>query len=103
MSDQADQITALMADVERLETLLIATNDACFVLAGILSRAMVDVGIVQRGELADTIEASAGPVDAETHNRLLRTFARSVRMNFPGGRFEVIEGGRAVEVDPDTR
>ena len=40
-------------------------------------------------------------VVAGNRNKLLLAFARAVRMNFPGGQFEVIQGGKSAEVDRD--
>ena len=95
--DQAD----LRARVERLESDLFLANDAAFGLAGIVCRAIVDAGIISRADLAIAIEQRAGLIGHDDRNELLATFARAVRMNFPGGSFDVIECGRPEKVDPD--
>lgn len=79
---------------------MVLVNDALLSLAGILGRAIVDAGVTTRSELADAIEHKAGPADLEGHNPLLLVFSRAVRMNFPGGTFDVVEGGKPREVDP---
>jgi hypothetical protein len=90
----------LPAEVAQLSDLLLKANDATFVLAGILGRVLVDAGAISRQEFAEAIERKAGDPDTEDYNALLAAFARAVRMNFPGGRFDLIEGG-ATKVDPD--
>jgi hypothetical protein len=92
---------SLRAEVSELRKLLLMSNDASFALAGIVARILVEAGAVDRETLAGAIEERAGPIEAEDHNILLRTFARAVRMNFPGGRFDVIAGGKSLFVDPD--
>lgn len=94
LTDQSETIAELRGDVRRLEELVLAVNDAHFCLAGILGRVVVDTGLIDRDALADAIEIRAGSPDNGDHNRLLLTFARAVRMNFPGGSFEVIDGGK---------
>ena len=87
-------VEGLRAEVDRLSSLVVAVNDAVFGLSGILTRAVVDTGLIGRSELADTIEHRAGPKEAADHNPLLLAFARAIRMNFPGGSFDVIDGGK---------
>lgn len=87
-------VEALQAEVDRLSALVVAVNDALFGLSGILARAVVETGLIGRAELADTIEQRAGLQETDDHNPLLLAFARSIRMNFPGGSFDVIDGGR---------
>lgn len=89
-----ESVEELRAEVDRLSALVVAVNDALFGLSGILARAVVDTGLIGRSELADTIEHRAGPQEAVDHNPLLLAFARSIRMNFPGGSFDVIDGGK---------
>ena len=100
MTDTSAEILRLRAEVQRLEAALLVINDAAFGIAGILSRAIVDADVLGRDELADLIERRAGAPGRDDHNAPLLAFARAVRMNFPGGRFEVIDGGRSPEVDP---
>ena len=100
MADESETIEALRTDIRQLESLVLAVNDAVFGFAGIISRTIVDAGITTRVELADAIQQRAGSVDDDDHNRLLLAFSRAVRMNFPGGSFEVVEGGKPPEVDP---
>lgn len=95
-----DEIEQLRAEIAHLSDLLLKANDAAFALAGIVGRVLVDAGAISRQELAEAIEHKAGDPDTEDCNPLLAAFARAVRMNFPGGRFDLIEGG-ASEVDPD--
>ena len=97
-----DDIEQLRAEISELSNLLLKANDAAFALAGIIGRVLVDAGAISREEFADAIEHRAGAPATEEHNRLLLAFARAVRMNFPGGRFDVIEGGQGGSVDPDT-
>jgi hypothetical protein len=87
-------VEALQAEVDRLSGLVVAVNDALFGLSGIIARAVVETGLIGRAELADTIEQRAGLPETDDHNPLLLAFARSIRMNFPGGSFDVIDGGR---------
>lgn len=94
------EIEQLRAEVGELSGLLLSANDAAFALAGIIGRILVDAGAVSRQDLVDAIEQKAGSSGAEDYNPLLAAFARAVRMNFPGGRFDLIEGG-VTEVDPD--
>ncbi|HEX7857677.1 MAG TPA: hypothetical protein VF503_28710 [Sphingobium sp.] len=95
-------LTALRAKVEELERLILLSNDAMCALTGMLGRIVVDAGLVTRDELADAIAERAAPVDRDDHNPILMAFGRAVRMNFPGGRFDVIEGGRETSIDPET-
>jgi hypothetical protein len=101
MTAESDDVAQLKQEVERLQSLLLLANDAAFGLAGIFARAIVDAGLISRSELADSIERRAGLPDADDHNSLLPAFAKAIRMNFPGGRFDVITGGRPSEVDPE--
>ena len=98
-NDEAD-VAKVAADNEGLEAAIALLNDAVFGLAGIFSRALVEADVIGREKLADLIEHRAGNVGADDHNELLFAFARAVRMNLPGGRFEVIEGGRSSKLDP---
>lgn len=100
MTDRSDEIARLREEVAELGTLLLQVNDAFFGFAGIVGRAIVDAGIIGRDELADALENRAGQPGREDHNAGLRVFARAVRMNLPGGRFEIIEGGRTDDLDP---
>jgi hypothetical protein len=93
----------MRAEIERLSDALVLANDAAFALAGIIGIAIVDAGIVNRDDLSAAIEHRAGRLDSPDHNPLLMAFARAVRMNFPGGRFEVIEGGLPSPVDTNPR
>lgn len=95
-----DEVKQLRVEVEHLSNLLLKANDAAFALAGIIGRVLVDGGAIGRQEFAEAIDRKAGDPGTEDHNPLLTAFARAVRMNFPGGRFDVIEGG-ATEVDTD--
>jgi len=97
-----DDTEQLRAEISELSNLLLKANDAAFALAGIIGRVLVDAGAISREEFAEAIEHKAGNPTSEDHNRLLSAFARAVRMNFPGGRFEVIEGGQGGSVDHDT-
>lgn len=99
MPSERAEIEALKAEVKRLGDLVLLVNDASFIMAGLLSRVAVNAGITTREALADEIEHRAGAREMEDHNPLLLAFARAVRMNFPGGSFEVIEGGKAPPVD----
>lgn len=85
----------LRAKVEELEAACLMASDAAFQVAGILSRIIVEAGLAHREDLADAIERSARPVDTADHNPALLAFGRAIRMNFPGGRFDVIDGGGA--------
>jgi hypothetical protein len=96
-----DDLAALRAEVERLSDALVLANDAAFALAGIIGIAIVDAGIISRTEMAASIERRAGALNSPDHNPLLMAFARAVRMNFPGGKFEVIDGGLSPPVDSD--
>lgn len=97
-----DDTEQLRAEISELSDLLLKANDAAFALGGIIGRVLVDAGAISREEFAEAIEHRAGNPTSEDHNRLLSAFARAVRMNFPGGRFEVIEGGQGGSVDHDT-
>jgi hypothetical protein len=98
-----DDNAALRAEVERLSSALFLANDATFALAGIIGRLIVDAGIADRDELSHMIEQRAGDPISKDYNPLLMAFARAVRMNFPGGSFDVIDGGLCRPVDPDPR
>ena len=87
-------VDSLQAEVDRLSAMLVTVNDALFGMSGILARVIVDAGLSERSELAEAIEKRAGPIEALDHNPLLHTFSRAVRMNYPGGGFDIIEGGR---------
>jgi hypothetical protein len=89
------------ADIEEIREHLLGVNDALFGLAGILCRIIVDGGLVTREDLAAMILARAGGEDDPDHRPAMVAFARSIRMNLPGGRFDVIEGGGS-EVDPSA-
>ena len=91
----------LGAESERLEAAIALLNDAAFGFMGIISRVVVQGGLVSRVELADAVERRAGSPAADDHNILLLTFSRALRMNLPGGRFDVIDGGRS-GIDPDV-
>jgi hypothetical protein len=98
-----DDHAVLLAEVKRLSAALVLANDATFALAGIIGRVIVEAGIVSREELSEAIERRAGEPNAEDYNPLLTAFARAVRMNFPGGTFDVVDGGMTRPVDPDPR
>ncbi|MBT2187207.1 hypothetical protein [Sphingobium nicotianae] len=94
-------INELRMKVAELEQVVVATNDAACGLSGILFRVAVDSGLISREALSDAIEARAGSIGSDDHNPILLAFARAIRMNFPGGRFEVIEGGQSQKSDGD--
>lgn len=100
-SDTAEMV-ALHAKFAELERVVVLSNDAMCALTHILFRMVVDAGLATRDEVADAIADRAAPVDRDDHNPILLAFARSIRMNLPGGRFEVIEGGRSTPIDPET-
>lgn len=87
------------AELDELRDHLVGVNDAMFGLAGILCRIVVDGGLVTKDELAAMVMARAGSHEDPDHRPTLVAFARALRMNLPGGRFDVIEGGRS-SVDP---
>ena len=62
-------------------------TDQIFHIASIFAGLLVSKGVLTKDELADAFEGS----ELET----LHSFGRTIRMNFPGGRFEVIEGGKS--------
>jgi hypothetical protein len=86
-------LEAVDAKLEELENSLLSMNDALFQLVGILSRIIVEGGLVSKDELAAMIESKAGREGYEGYLPTLVAFSRAVRMNLPGGRFDVIEGG----------
>lgn len=90
-----------LAKIEELEGHIVGVNDAMFGLAGILCRVIVEGGLVTKDDLAAMILARAGRDDDPDHRPTLVAFARAIRMNLPGGRFDVIDGGKS-EVDPPT-
>ena len=92
----------LQAKFVELERVVVLSNDAMCALTQILFRMVVDAGLATRAEVADAIADRAAPVDRDDHNPILLAFSRAVRMNLPGGRFEVIEGGRSTSIDPET-
>lgn len=94
-------IEELQMKIAELERLVLATNDAACGLSGILFRVAVESGLISREALSNAIEARAGSVESADHNPILGAFARAVRMNFPGGRFDVIEGGQSQKSEGD--
>ena len=98
---QNDEVVALRQELDRVSQLLHQYNDAAFGIAGILTRLVVSAGLISREALADAVENRAGLPDASDHNPLLLAFGRALRMNLPGGRFDVIDGGKS-EIDPDN-
>jgi hypothetical protein len=91
---EVNEIADLKAEVKQLGDALAMTGDALFGIAGIVSRVLVDAGQVSREALAEAFEVRAGQSGSDDFNPALLAFARAVRMNFPGGRFEVIDDGR---------
>ena len=88
-----NSLEAVETKLEELESGLLSVNDALFQLVGILSRIVVDGGLVSKDELAAMIESKAGREGYEGYLPTLVALSRAVRMNLPGGRFDVIEGG----------
>src|SRR5205823_553551 len=79
----------LRADIDELKAELIGVNDAMFGLAGILCRIIVEGGLATKDDLAAMITARAGRQDDPDHRPTLVAFARAIRMNLPGGRFDI--------------
>ena len=100
VAEQPMSLAHLAAENERPEAAVALLNDATFGFMGITSRIMVDAGLIGRVELADAVEIRARSPGSDDHNVLLLTFSRALRMNLPGGRFDVIDGGRS-GIDPD--
>lgn len=90
------------AEMEELRAHLVGVNDAMFGLVGILCRIIVDGGLVSKDDLAAMIMTRAGRENDPDHRPTLVAFARAIRMNLPGGRFDVIEGGRSAVDSPTT-
>ena len=88
-----DRVAGEAARIAELERLLVIANDAAMAMAGILAAIVVQAGLIGRDGLADIIAGRAGDPGSADHNPLLHVLARSIRMNFAGGRFELIEGG----------
>lgn len=97
-----DEIAALHAKFDELERVVVLSNDAMCALTHILFRMVVDAGLATRDEVADAIAERAAPIDRDDHNPILFAFSRAIRMNLPGGRFDMIEGGRSAPIDPET-
>lgn len=100
MSEQPASLEDFRLENQRLEAAIALLNDAAFGVMGIVSRVIVEAGLISRRELADAVEKRAGLPESGDHNLLLLTFSRSLRMNLPGGRFDVIDGGRS-GIDPE--
>jgi len=96
------EIAALHTKFAELERVVVLSNDAMCALTHILFRMVVDAGLATRDEVADAIAERAAPVDRDDHNPILFAYSRAIRMNLPGGRFGVIEGGRSAPIDPET-
>jgi len=96
---ELDREARLEADIDELKAELIGVNDVMFGLAGILCRIIVEGGLATKDDLAAMIAARAGRQDDPDYRPTLVAFARAIRMNLPGGRFDIIEGGRS-GVDP---
>jgi hypothetical protein len=90
------EIAALRRDQAALEQAIVMANDAAFGIAGIVCRFLVEEKLIDRAALADVVMARAGSAD---FNPALGAFARSLRMNLPGGRFELIAGGKSDPLD----
>lgn len=95
-----DAIADLREQIAELERGIIMANDAAFGIAGIVCRILVEAQAIGREQLADAIEVRAGCEDSADFNPALQVFARALRMNLPGGRFGVIDGGRSGDLDP---
>lgn len=101
--DATPDVEDLRAKIAELEKVLLLSNDAMCTLTGMLCQIVVAGGLVGREELSQAIEVRASPLDQDDHNPILLAFARMIRMNLPGGRFDVIQGGRPDDIDPNEK
>jgi hypothetical protein len=99
-SDDEHARGSVEAKLEELEGSILSVNEALFRIVGVFARVIVDAGLLSKDELAAMIEDRAGHPGYDDHLPTLVTFARAIRMNLPGGRFDVIDGGRSDDPTP---